>query len=85
MGLPFRLPSERTDYLSTEGETTWAGEFDQELPSSDPESFPELISIAFAARQAVPGRAGPTGRTGTVRCSPPRPPVTSTRRCGSRT
>jgi len=56
-GLPFRLPSERTEWLSTEGGTTWAGEFDQELPSSDPDSFPELVSLAFAPdKRYQPGR-----------------------------
>jgi subtilisin family serine protease len=57
IGLPFALPSERTDYLSTEGDTKWGGEFDQELPASDPESFPELISIAFGPdKRYQPGR-----------------------------
>ncbi|MEU8236528.1 S8 family serine peptidase [Actinoplanes sp. NPDC048967] len=46
-GLPFGLPSKRTEWLSTEGRTTWSGEFDQER-QTDPDSFPELLSIAFS-------------------------------------
>nr|BFE73936.1 hypothetical protein GCM10020092_072370 [Actinoplanes digitatis] len=56
VGIPFRLPSKRTDLLSTEGGATWAGDFDQEL-QSDPDSFPELLSIAFSpSTRYRPGR-----------------------------
>ncbi|RSM65419.1 peptidase S8 [Actinoplanes sp. ATCC 53533] len=60
VGLGFRLPSERTEWLSTEGSTTWAGEFDQELRGDDPESFPELLSIAVSPDKRY--RAGQTYR-----------------------
>jgi len=59
VGIPFRLPSERTEWLSTEGKTTWSREFDQEL-QSDPESFPELLSIAFSPNKRF--QAGKTYR-----------------------
>jgi subtilisin family serine protease len=56
VGLPFRLPSRRTEWLSTEGRTTWSGEFDQER-QTDPDSSPELLSIAFSAEKRYrPGR-----------------------------
>ncbi|MEU7904875.1 S8 family serine peptidase [Actinoplanes sp. NPDC049118] len=57
VGIPFRLPSERTEWLNTEGGLAWSGEFDQEL-RSDPESYPDLISIAFA-----PSKRYQAGRT----------------------
>ncbi|GAA3934881.1 S8 family serine peptidase [Actinoplanes auranticolor] len=56
-GLPFSLPSQRTEWLSTEGATTWAREFDQEV-QTDPDSFPELLSIAFSDENRY--RAGRT-------------------------
>ena len=58
-GLPFQLPAQRTEWLSTEGGTTWSGEFDQEL-QSDPESPPELLSIAVSPSKRY--RAGKTYR-----------------------
>ncbi|MET8153313.1 S8 family serine peptidase [Actinoplanes sp. NPDC049668] len=57
VGIPFRLPSKRTDYLSTEGGVTWSGDFGQEL-QSDPDSFPETLSIAV-----VPNTRYKPGRT----------------------
>ncbi|GAA3343846.1 S8 family serine peptidase [Amorphoplanes nipponensis] len=59
VGLPFGLPSRRTEWLSTEGATTWSGEFDQEAPG-DPDSFPELLTIAASPTQRY--RAGRTYR-----------------------
>jgi subtilisin family serine protease len=58
VGIPFQLPSERTEWLSTQDGITWSGELDQELPSDDPESFPELVSIAVSADKRY--RAGRT-------------------------
>ncbi|GIE91699.1 Subtilase family protein [Actinoplanes regularis] len=59
VGIPFRLPSERTEWLSAEGGTTWSGEFDQQV-QRDPESFPELLSIAFSPNKRY--QAGTTYR-----------------------
>lgn len=44
-GIPFALPAKRTEYLSTEGATRWSGEFQQELPPADEQSWPEMLSI----------------------------------------
>jgi hypothetical protein len=60
VGIPFRLPSQRTQWLSTEAGTTWSGELDQELRGDDPESLPELVSIATAPSKRY--RAGRTYR-----------------------
>jgi subtilisin family serine protease len=59
VGIPMRLPSERTEYLSTEGRIAWSGEFDQEL-QSDPDSFPQLLSIAVGPNKRY--QAGATYR-----------------------
>jgi hypothetical protein len=56
VGIPSRLPSQRTEWLSTEGATTWSGEFDQEVPSADPEGYPELISIAWSPTKRYQAR-----------------------------
>ncbi|MEU4215233.1 S8 family serine peptidase [Actinoplanes sp. NPDC026623] len=59
VGIPLRLPSGRTEYVNTDGGVAWSGEFDQEV-QSDPESFPELLSIAVSPDKRY--RAGRTYR-----------------------
>jgi subtilisin family serine protease len=57
VSLPVDVPSQRTEWLSTEAGTAWSGEFDQEL-QGDPESFPELLSLALSPNKSY--RAGRT-------------------------
>ncbi|GLY92815.1 serine protease [Actinoplanes sp. NBRC 103695] len=46
-GLPFRTPFQRTEWLNTDGPTSWSADFEQDY-QPDPGEFPEFLSGSSA-------------------------------------